>query len=94
MAVRVQRDVTGRPTRLRDLDLDPFFHPKTVAVIGASETERRPNTLMWRKLRSKVEAEGATVYPVNPGKDEVDGVKAYASVGDIPFGYANEQLDT
>ncbi len=31
-------DVTGRPTALRDLDLDIFFHPKSVAVIGASDT--------------------------------------------------------
>ncbi|HVU75006.1 MAG TPA: acetate--CoA ligase family protein [Mycobacteriales bacterium] len=90
MGVRVPRDVTGRPTALRDLDLEPFFRPRTVAVIGASETEHRPNTLMWRKLRTKVEMHGATVYPVNPGKDAIDGVKAYASVGDIP---GDEPLD-
>ena len=31
-------DVSGRPLALRDVDLDMFLHPKTVAVIGASET--------------------------------------------------------
>jgi acyl-CoA synthetase (NDP forming) len=78
------RDVTGRPTVLRDLDLTPFFAPRTVAVIGASDTPHRPNTLMWQKLRQKVEAGGATVYPVNQNKPEVDGVPAYKSVLDVP----------
>jgi acyl-CoA synthetase (NDP forming) len=84
MSVDVPRDVTGRPTALRDLDLSPFFAPKTVAVIGASDTPHRPNTLMWQKLRQKVEPGGATVYPVNPNKDEVDGVKAYPSILEVP----------
>ncbi len=84
------RNVTGRPVALRELDLDPFFAPKTVAVIGASDTPNRPNTMMWLKLRQKVEAGGATVYPVNPNKDEVDGVPAYKSVLDVP---GEEPLD-
>jgi acyl-CoA synthetase (NDP forming) len=88
--VDVPRDVTGRPTRLRDLDLAPFFAPKTVAVIGASDTPRRPNTAMWQKLRQKVEAGGATVYPVNPNKESVDGVPAYKSILDVP---GDEPLD-
>src|SRR4051812_4421218 len=84
------RDVTGRPTALRDLDLSPFFAPKTVAVIGASDTPNRPNTLMWKKLRTKVEAGGATVYPVNPNKTEIDGVSAYKTILDVP---GDEPLD-
>jgi acetate---CoA ligase (ADP-forming) len=77
-------DLTGRPTALREIDLDTFFRPSSVAVIGASDTERRPNTAMWRKLRQWGEAAGATVYPVNPNRDEVDGVTCYRSVLDIP----------
>src|SRR4051794_4238458 len=83
-AIDPPRDVTGRPTKLRDLDLRPFFAPKTVAVIGASDTPHRPNTLMWKKLRTKVEAGGATVYPVNPNKTEIDGVTAYPTILDVP----------
>src|SRR3954452_11845918 len=82
--VDLPRDVTGRPTALRDLDLDPFFAPKTAAVIGASDTPNRPNTAMWRKLREKVESGGATVYPVNPNRDSVDDVPAYKSILDVP----------
>ena len=28
-------DVSGRPLELRDVDLDAFLHPKTIALIGA-----------------------------------------------------------
>src|SRR3954469_16809840 len=84
------RDVSGRPTALRDVDLTPFFAPRTVAVIGASDTPHRPNTMMWRKLREKVEAGGAAVYPVHPSKTEIDGVTAYTSIRDVP---GDEPLD-
>jgi acyl-CoA synthetase (NDP forming) len=77
-------DVTGRPTRLRDLDLDRFFRPNRIVVIGASDTERRPHTAMWRKLRTWAEANGAEAIPVNPTRDELDGVKCYRTVMDVP----------
>ena len=41
---------TGRPTALPELDLDVFFHPPCVAVIGASDAGRRPYTALWRKI--------------------------------------------
>src|SRR6478609_4882653 len=59
-------DRTGRPTALRDLDLDRFFAPSTVAVLGASGTEGRPTTGMWRQIRRWAEQAGAAVHPVNP----------------------------
>jgi acyl-CoA synthetase (NDP forming) len=77
-------DVTGRPTQLRDLPLDGFFRPRTVAVIGASDTERKPNTAMWRKLRTWGETFGATVYPVNPNRETLDGVTCYKTIDDVP----------
>jgi acetyltransferase len=62
--------------------LDVFFSPKTVAVIGATET---PNTVgrtvLWNLVTSPF---GGTVYPVNPKRPSVLGVKAYKSVSDIP----------
>src|ERR1700687_1502766 len=77
-------DVTGRPVRLRDVDLDYFFCPRTVAVIGASDTPLRPNTAMTRKLRAWAEAAGATLYPVNPNRDAVDGLPCSRSILDVP----------
>ena len=38
--IRPAADVSGRPLDLRDVDLDTFLHPKTIAVIGASEQSR------------------------------------------------------
>ncbi|MGA2116352.1 MAG: bifunctional acetate--CoA ligase family protein/GNAT family N-acetyltransferase [Bryobacteraceae bacterium] len=62
--------------------LDVFFSPKTVAVIGATENANSVGrTLLWNLLTSPF---GGTVYPVNPKRPNVLGVKAYASVGDIP----------
>ena len=77
-------DVTGRPTQLRDVDLDGFFRPRTMAVIGASDTPRKPNTAMWRKLRTWGETFGATVYPVNPTRETLDDVPCYKSIDDVP----------
>ena len=52
-------DVTGRPVELRAIDLDTFFHPRTVAVVVASDTPGRPNTAMTRKVRAWAEKAGA-----------------------------------
>ena len=70
--------------RLRDVPLDRFFHPRVVAMIGASATKGSATRLLWRTVKKKVEAEGGTVHPVNPRRDEIDGVPCFASIGDIP----------
>src|SRR5437899_6718793 len=71
-----------KPHTQRNQPLDVFFSPKTVAVIGATET---PNTvgrtLLWNLVTSPF---GGTVYPVNPKRSSVLGVKAYPSISDIP----------
>jgi acetyltransferase len=70
----------------RTQPLDVFFSPKTVAVIGATENPGSVGrTLLWNLMTSPF---GGTVYPVNPKRSSVLGVKAYPSVSDIP-----EQLD-
>jgi acyl-CoA synthetase (NDP forming) len=77
-------DVTGRPVALRNLDLDLFFRPRTVAVIGASDTPQRPNTAMYEKIKRWAEAAGAAVYPVNPNRETIGGNICYPSVLDVP----------
>jgi acyl-CoA synthetase (NDP forming) len=76
-------DVTGRPVEPRPVPLDVFFHPRTLAVVGASDSARRPNAAMYRKIRAWGETFGATVYPVNPNKDAIDGVPCHRSILDI-----------
>jgi acyl-CoA synthetase (NDP forming) len=77
-------DVTGRPIEPRAVDLDTFFRPRTVAVIGASDSARRPNTAMTTKIRTWAEHAGADVYLVNPNRDEIGGLKCYPSILDVP----------
>jgi len=62
--------------------LDIFFSPKTVAVIGATENPGTVGrTLLWNLLTNPF---GGTVYPVNPKRSSVLGIKAYPSVAEIP----------
>ena len=62
--------------------LDVFFSPKTVAVIGATEnTGTVGRTVLWNLVTSPF---GGTVYPVNPKRPSVLGIKAYKCVSDIP----------
>lgn len=77
-------DVSGRPLHLRDVDIDAFLHPRTIAVIGASETSAKPNTAMTRKFSAWAQKNGATFYPVHPDRESVLGHKCYKSVLDIP----------
>jgi uncharacterized protein len=54
--------------------------PKVVAVIGASNNRRKFGN---RAVRAYLE-QGYTVVPINPHEGEVEGLKAYASVLDVP----------
>jgi acyl-CoA synthetase (NDP forming) len=82
-AVAPRLDVTARPVALRDVDLDTFFHPSVVAVIGASDAPGRSVTAMWQKIRAWGDYTGAEVLPVNPNRKEVGGVRCHRSIHDI-----------
>jgi len=77
-------DVSGRPLQLRDVDLDRFLHPRTVAVVGASEASRKPNTAMTRKFKRWADLHGATFIPVHPKYETVAGERCYPSIHDVP----------
>jgi acetyltransferase len=66
--------------------LDEVFKPRNVAVVGASD---RPGSVgrnvLWNLLSTPF---GGTVYPVNPKRDSILGVRAYKSLTAIP-----EQVD-
>ena len=53
---------------------------KTVAVIGASANRRKYGNKAVRAFVSQ----GYHVIPINPNVREVEGLKAYASVLDVP----------
>ncbi|BCL21176.1 acetate--CoA ligase family protein [Streptomyces tuirus] len=81
-------DVSGRPLHSGVPDLDRFFRPRSVAVVGASDAEGRPNTGITRQLADWAEQVGATLYPVHPSRPSVFGVPCSASVAGLP-----EQVD-
>jgi acetyltransferase len=61
--------------------LDSIFHPRSIAVVGATEKEGSVGrTILWNLLSSPF---GGTVYPVNPTRPAILGVKAYPSIGAI-----------
>jgi 3-hydroxypropionyl-CoA synthetase (ADP-forming) len=61
--------------------MEKFFYPRSVAVVGASAT---PGKVGYSVLDSiaKHEFKGE-VYPINPTRSEIMGLKAYKSLEDI-----------
>lgn len=54
--------------------------PKTVAVVGASSNRAKFGNKALRAFR----AQGFRALPINPNETEVEGLKTYASVMDVP----------
>jgi acyl-CoA synthetase (NDP forming) len=79
-------DVSGRPLYADVPDLSRFFRPESVAVIGASDAEGRPNTGITRQLLAWAERVGARVHPVHPTRPSVFGVPCAPSVAELPAG--------
>lgn len=77
-------DVGGRPLYADVPDLDRFFRPESVAVIGASDAEGRPNTGITRRLLSWAERVGARLHPVHPNRAAVFGTPCVRSVKELP----------
>jgi len=62
--------------------LDLFFRPKSVAVVGASPKPEKLGCIVIENL-IKMGYPGK-IYPVNPNYTEIQGLRAYPSVRDIP----------
>ncbi len=89
----VVKPATGQPTpavaetthdilHQRPRSLDVFFQPKSVAVIGATETVGSVGrTILWNLVGSPF---GGTVFPVNPKRASILGIKAYPNIGAVP----------
>ena len=63
-------------------DLGIFFEPKSVAIVGASRKEGKiGNYILRNNIRLGYRGR---IYPVNPGANEIVGLKCYPSVAAIP----------
>ena len=70
--------------RFTNEQVDRLLRPKSVAVIGASD---RHGALGATLLNNLVQyAFAGDIYPVNPKRDELLGLKVYHSVGELPEG--------
>ncbi len=65
-----------------DRSLRPFFAPRTVAVIGATDKPASVGVSLMTNLTQT--AFGGSVFPVNPHRGEVAGIKAYPTVAAVP----------
>ena len=76
------RDLASPGRSEQRLPLDAIFAPRAVAVIGATE---KPGSVgravLWNLISNPF---GGTVYPVNPNRPNVLGIRAYPTIGAVP----------
>ena len=67
-------------------DLTAFFHPRTIAVVGATDNPLHANYFLLKKVVARAQHEGATVYAVNPrdGLNDIEGTPVVPSITDVP----------
>jgi len=64
---------------MQDL-IGEFMAQKTFAVVGATDNPEKYGNQIFKNLKSR----GYEVFPVNPKLKELDGVKCYPGLADIP----------
>ncbi len=63
-------------------DLTPLLKPRSVAIVGASS---RADSLAGRPLANlQRQAFPGAIYPINPQREEIAGLRSYPSVGALP----------
>ncbi|MHA1909829.1 MAG: acetate--CoA ligase family protein, partial [Candidatus Thorarchaeota archaeon] len=68
------------PSDIRSEQIDRFFNPRNVALVGASADYRKlGNSILMNLLTSEIE-----IYPITRSRERVLGVKAYPSLADLP----------
>ncbi len=60
--------------------INEFLAPKSFALIGLSRDPKKFSRTVFKELRAK----GFDIYPVNPKMDDVEGVKCYHDISDLP----------
>ncbi len=74
--------ITGAMPEAASQSLLPILRPESVAVIGASDT---PSRIGGRPIHSmKAMGYAGRIHPVNPRRETVQGLPAFASIRDVP----------
>jgi uncharacterized protein len=61
-------------------EIRKFLEPKKFAIAGVSRNPKKFGGAIFKELMEK----GFELYPINPNADEIQGVKCYKSVTDLP----------
>lgn len=61
-------------------EIKQFLEPKKFAVAGVSRNEKKFGGAIFKELREK----GFHLFPINPNATEIQGVKCYQSVNELP----------
>ena len=61
-------------------EIQKFLAEKKFAIAGVSRNEKKWGGAIFKELTGK----GFELYPINPNADEIQGVKCYKSVKDLP----------
>jgi acetyltransferase len=80
--VRSATDKAYDVLRTEHQPLKAIFAPKSVAVIGATDRKGSVGrTVLWNLISHSF---GGIVFPVNPQRHSVLGIKAYPTIGSVP----------
>ncbi len=61
--------------------MDFFFRPRGVAVVGATANSKKGGNIIVANLQKGFTGK---IYPVNPRYDEINGLRCYPTVADVP----------
>ncbi len=61
-------------------EIQKFLEPRKMAIAGASRNSKKFGGVVFHELRDK----GFILYPINPNAEEIQGIKCYKSVEELP----------
>ena len=61
-------------------EIQKFLKPKKMGIAGVSRNPKKFGGAIFKELKSR----GFKLYPVNPHANEIQGVKCFKSVSDLP----------
>lgn len=63
------------------MNLQPLLDPRSIAVVGASQD---PTRIGGRPIGYLKREFAGPIYPINPKREEIQGLKCYARLADLP----------
>jgi len=66
----------------KPVGIEAIFNPRSVAVVGASDNPRKLGSHVMKSLTQG--GYPGKIFPINPGKDEILGIKTYPSLLHVP----------